>query len=283
VERLREIKRTHEERILRLTGFDPANKTTIVRLRANFDSQVADPIARGAIEQAIAPKFMQDEQGLEVDLTQVPFRFSPEFWTIAADQVRSRVAANLAPGVAREAVRHVSVFAMAPIPLLMVLGHAIGSLVPVDLYQRHMDTDSWCWKDETEPTEFTVTAERDGSPGEVVVLISVSGKIDRQKLPVELSGLPLYELTVANGVPARNRINTRADLERFRNVYQGLLGAIRRDHPDAEVIHLFPAAPAPVAVTCGREVLRKVDPVIHVYDFDKVAMRYAYTLKVNEK
>lgn len=143
VERLREMKRAHEDRIFRLTGFDPANKTMIVRLRANFDSQVPDPITRGTIEQAIAPRFMQDEQGLPIDLTQIPFRFSPEYWTITAEEVQRRVNAVFAPAVAREPVYHVSVFAMAPVPLLIVLGHAIGSLVPVDLYQRHMDTDSW--------------------------------------------------------------------------------------------------------------------------------------------
>ncbi|HWR14033.1 MAG TPA: SAVED domain-containing protein [Terriglobales bacterium] len=143
--------------------------------------------------------------------------------------------------------------------------------------------DHWCWKDEAGPTAFTIAAEHRGQASEVAVLLSVSGKIDRNALPAETSELPLYELTVANGSPCRTRINTRADLERFRVAYQELLGRIRRDHPGAEAVHLFAAVPAPVAVTCGREVLRKIDPVIHVYDFEKVASRYVYALKVNEK
>ena len=67
VERLQAMKETHEARILRLTGFDPANKTTILRLRANFDSQAVDPITRAAMEKAIEPRFMQDDHGVSVD------------------------------------------------------------------------------------------------------------------------------------------------------------------------------------------------------------------------
>ena len=284
VARLRAMKREHEARILRLTGFDRANKTTILRLRANFDSQAVDPITRAAIEKAIEPKFMQDEHGIPIDLTQIPFRFSDDYWGITAEEVRSGVRAMFAPALAREPVRHVSVFAMAPIPLLMLLGHCVGSLVPVDLYQRHMDTDSWCWKDAGAPTLFGISAPSNGTAAkEVVVLLSVSGRIDRKALPPEVSMLPVYELSVANAVPARNRINTRQDLERFSGVYQELLGTIRQQHPGAAAIHLFAAVPAPVAFVCGRELLRKIDPAIHVYDFHKAASGYRYALKVNEK
>jgi hypothetical protein len=284
VEKLREMKRRQEERILRLTGFDPANKTTILRLRANFDSQVVDPIARAAIERAIEPKFMQDEQGIPIDLTQIPFRLSDDYWALAGEEVRNGVRAMFAPALARDPVRHISVFAMAPIPLLVLLGHCLGSLFPIDLYQRHMDTDSWCWKDGGEPTLFKVAGERNSTISkEVAVLISVSGAIDRKALPPEVASLPVYELTVAEGSPHRTRINSREDLERFRIAYQDLLGRIRDHHPGAEAIRLFAAVPTPVAIICGREVLRKVDPTIHVYDFDKVASRYKSTLKVNEK
>jgi len=75
----------------------------------------------------------------------------------------------------------------------------------------------------------------------------------------------------------------RADLGRFSVAYQDLLGTIRDRHPGVASIHLFPAVPAPVAIACGREVLRKIDPAIHVYDFDKTESAYRYALKVNEK
>lgn len=284
VERLHVMKEAHEARILRLTGFDPANKTTILRLRANFDSQAVDPITRAAMEKAIEPRFMQDEHGVPIDLTQIPFRFTDEYWSLTAREVRDSVRALFAPAVAREPARHVSVFALAPIPLLMLLGHCVGSLVPVDLYQRHMDTNSWCWKDAGEPTLFrTISAPSSETAKDVVVLLSVSGRIDRKALPRGLSALPVYELETANAVPSRSRINTRADLGRFSVAYQDLLGTIRNRHPGVTSIHLFPAVPAPVAIACGREVLRKIDPAIHVYDFDKTESAYRYALKVNEK
>jgi hypothetical protein len=60
-----------------------------------------------------------------------------------------------------------------------------------------------------------------------------------------------------------------------------LLGQIHKDNPHVSDIDLFAAVPAPLAVICGKEVLRKVHPVVHVYEFDRKLGRYTHALQVN--
>jgi hypothetical protein len=56
-----------------------------------------------------------------------------------------------------------------------------------------------------------------------------------------------------------------------------------RDHPEIRELHIFPAAPAPVVIACGHDLLPKVHPVLSVYDYDKGRGGFIMGLKVNTR
>jgi hypothetical protein len=210
------------------------------------------------------------------------FSTTPDYWATCAREIRSRVAKAFEPSVSAPAIATVSVFALAPIPLLALLGNALGPTIPVELYQRHVDTDAWRWKDGEESAVFRLTKTREGTGLGAIALLSVSGRIDPANFPDELSGMPVYELALDNGAPARCHIKTLGDLIRFREAYQQLVGVIRADNPGVTDLHLFAAVPVSVAVACGRDLLRKTHPAVHLYDFDRSSKRYTYALRVND-
>lgn len=47
------------------------------------------------------------------------------------------------------------------------------------------------------------------------------------------------------------------------------LEAVRAAHPGLRELHVFPAVPAPIAVTLGRHTLPKIRPQLIIYDQDK--------------
>jgi hypothetical protein len=282
VERLLQIKQRHEARIERLTACHPDDKTTILRFRANFDhGQPVDAVHKSAIEDAIYPRYIQDDKGVEINLTAFSFDTTPEYWRTAADEIKRRLRGLCDATVLGEPVRHLSVFALGPIPLLVALGHSLPSSVPTDAFQRHICDESWTWKPDGPPVVFRVDRVSDGLRDRVVVLLSVSGTIDRSRIPEDLQDCTLYELSPADETPIRGLIQRRVDLEAFRTAYQQLLGQIHKDNPHVSDIDLFAAVPAPLAVICGKEVLRKVHPVVHVYEFDRKLGRYTHALQVN--
>ena len=283
VKLLREIKQRHEARIERLTACHPDNKTTVLRFRANFDhGQPVDAIHKGAIEEAILPRYMQDDKGVEIDLTALSFDTTPEYWRTAKREIKRRLRGLCDPTVLAEPVRHLSVFALGPIPLLVALGHELPSSVQTDVFQRHICDESWTWKPDGPPVGFRIDRVSAGPGDRAVVLLSVSGTIDRTCIPEDLQDCSLYELSPADETPLRGLIQRRADVEAFRAAYQQLLGQIRNDNPRVSDIDLFAAVPAPLAVICGKELLRKVHPVVHVYEFDRKLGRYTHALQVND-
>ena len=79
---------------------------------------------------------------------------------------------------------HISLFALAPIPLLVYLGSKLSNKVPVDVFQRHRDTEDWVWKDSGTPAEYHFDKIREGrGRGCIALILSLSGKIKPGGMP----------------------------------------------------------------------------------------------------
>lgn len=276
------FKKQHEYRILQLTGSQPHHATTLIRLRANIGTQAVDiPIEQ--INEAIFPRYPSDSRGIEIDLTRLHAQEEDPFWQLASSEITERLKDLHTEGVSYTPVNHVSVFALAPMPLLMHLGHKLSNKIPADLYQRHRSPENWIWRQDGAPVFYEVKQLRKGrDPNRVGVLLSLSGTISQKSLPEDdLGDCSLYELTLKDIPPNVTFLNSKDDLERFKGVYHELLGLIRQNHPECSEILMFPAVPAPIAVTCGRELLPKAHPSLLVYDFDKKNKMFKFTLRIN--
>ena len=265
---LEKFKSRHEERIRHITGLGPDLKTTVVQLKTKVAGQVvAIPIAE--VIEAVVPRYPTDARGYIIDLTNI--EEGNEFVRVAIHEIRRKAERLYDRGMDLAETRHISLFALAPIPLLIFLGSQLSNKVPVDVFQRHRDTDDWVWKTSGEPVEYKFHKIRAGhNPKNVALVLSLSGKIHINSLPPVINAdYSVYEIKLIGGQPGPTFLRLKADLVRFKEIYLASLRAILRDHGNIEEMHLFPAVPAPVAVLCGKELLPKVDPKLLVYDFDK--------------
>lgn len=279
---LQKYKESHEDRILHVTSLGPDKKTTVVQLKARIAGQtIAIPIAQ--VTKAVAPRYPTDAKGYLIDLTAINAE-GKAFIEEAARCIRQKVERLYEPGMNVHETRHISLFALAPIPLLIYLGSQLSNKVPVDVFQRHRDTEDWVWKDSGTPAEYRFDKIREGrGQGRIALILSLSGKITPEALPSDIDEtFSIYELTLANIDPNPTYLRQRDDLTRFKDAYQAALRTIARECGQCDAIHLFPAVPAPVAVFCGREILPKVDPKLVVYDNDKRRGGFTPIIEVNQ-
>lgn len=282
VKTLRRFKQRHEERIQRLTGTQPDHETRVVILKAKIGEQAVD-LSPGEIHEAIAPRY-PDPDPYVIDLTAIPDGDDAVFWENAKRTIAQHCERLYATRMDGPPPRHISLFALAPIPLLVYLGSQLSSKIPTDIYQRHRDKENWTWKTSGEPAVYTVNVLRRGSDrSKVALLLELSGPIPSEKLPAEIdSGFTVYEVTLAKGVPNPGFLRLRQDLVAFQRVYQEVLATIVKEHGLVDEIHLFPASPAPVAVVCGREPLPKVHPALIIYDYNKNKGGFSPTIRINQ-
>jgi hypothetical protein len=280
-ETLEKYKRDHETRIFALTATKADRKTTVVQLKSRVAGQaVAIPVAD--VRQAVSPRYPDDPRGFIIDLTSMRVEDN-SFLQLAASTIKTEVERLYAPGMEVESTRHISLFALAPIPLLVYLGRQLSNKVPVDPYQRHRDTEDWAWKENGKPVGYKFHRTRKGTDrSKVAMMLSLSGSIKTKDLPKEIDGrFSIYEISLATGTPNPTYLRLREDLTEFRRVYQAALRAIAANHRALSELHLFPAVPAPIAVLCGRELLPKVDPALLVYDYQKSQGGFHPTLTIN--
>ena len=168
-------------------------------------------------------------------------------------------------------------------PLLIFLGTQLTNKVPLDLYQRHRDTETWNWKKSSQTTQYRFRTIQMGTHRKhAALLLCLSGCGPRENLPAEIdSSFFVYELTLKGKSPSPTFLRTRADLDNFRVAYQSALAEIAKTQGTLKELHLFPAVPAPIAVLCGRELLPKIHPALRVHDYDKSKGGFGYQLTVN--
>ncbi len=282
---LKKHKRDHEERIKHLTGLSPDLKTYILQVKGRINGQPVDiPVEH--VTEAVAPRYPSDMRGRVIDLTAISDN-DPNYYQVAARTIKREIEQLYAPGMDVDRTRHISLFALGPIPVLVYLGSQLSNKIPTDLYQRHRgEIENWIWKETGSPIEYEFKTRKTGKDKScVALLLSLSGQIHSESLPKEIDErFSVYEITLKNKVPDPTFLRLRQDLDNFKMIYQSSLRKILQDHGVLKAIHLFPAIPAPVAVLCGRELLPKVDPTIWVYDNNnKKHDGFTFCIRINEQ
>jgi hypothetical protein len=119
---------------------------------------------------------------------------------------------------------------------------------------------------------------------DAALVVALSGAIDNSLLPAAVNEqFSVYEITLEGQTPNPEFLRQRRDLEDFRVVYRQFLSELMRDHPTVTDLHVFPAVPAPIAVTCGHDLLPKVHPSLVIYDYDKASGGFVERLRINDR
>jgi len=285
VKLLLDYKNDHERRIHDVGEAGPELRTEIIQLKGLIGGQSVD-IPAPHVREAVRPRYVADKHnGHIIDVAACLTKENEHAFEAARRKIRHDLKLCFDGGIDGRDVRHFSVFALAPIPVLIVFGRALGDKVATDIYQRHRGNQSWAWKESGTPVTYKFEKIRSGSQQHsVALLLSLSGRIVLDTLPAEIDArFSVYELTLAGEEPNREFLQLREDLIRFRQSYQQALSQVTRDHGGIREIHLFPAVPAPVAVACGQELLPKAHPDLIIYDNVKSVFQKTITVNTSEE
>lgn len=278
-ETLRAYKSAHEDRIRLVTGLGPERKTAVLILKALIGGQTVS-VPFDQLAEATAPRYPTALNPFTIDLTAIPGADST-FYKTACRTIAARLDTLLAPEGAATRAGHLSVFALAPIPLLICLGRQLTSKVPSDIFQRHRDPENWTWKSEGEPVSYRIRRPKRKGGRRVALVLSLSGTISTRQLPPDVRKTSaIYEITLNGQTPRPTFLEQKRDLDAFRVAYLHVISEILRDYGLIRSIDLFSAIPAPVAVLCGRELLPKVHPKLRVFDYDQAAGGFQFVLEI---
>jgi SMODS-associated and fused to various effectors sensor domain len=274
-ELLLEFKGEHEERIQRLTGIAPDAQSRIIILQAPVSRRPVT-IREREVVQALLPRYPADEHAYVWDLNAFGHEIcEPGVVDVAANALQGRI--DELRRVQQRDAKHLSVFALAPIPFLVFLGRKLGDTDDLDAYQRHRATSSWAWPEDEKPEEYYRLLRSEPGGTEAVVLLSISGQIDRSLVnPIISSSSAAYEIR------ARRRgvdfLKSRARLDAFALQARQLMGELHE--LGVTKVQVFAAAPSPAAIEFGRAA-RQMNGELLVYEYDEGTRSYGTPLSVS--
>lgn len=269
VERLHEMKARHEERVRRLTEIDDNHRTQLVLMAANIGERKGVVSAQDACRVVLSMYAAND--AITIDLARLRVVDGDRVaWDVGQSEIDA-VACRLQEQLARESVPHLSIFALAPIPLLMYLGRKLGDIAPGEAYQRLRNPERWSWLPATgtEPAFEVLEVEVGARSRDVAIVFSVSDEVDIEKVPSAAAGEACYLLRVQK--PAPDLVRAREQVGKFCAAVRELFRRVRERHGAGVTVHVFPALPNSLAVEFGRVLLPKTDPHMVVYDFNRTS------------
>lgn len=276
---LQKWKAEHERRIAIVTGVHPKKSSHVVLYGANIGDH-SSPLKFADAAVALFPeRYPADDRAIELGTINSSFKDkTPAFWdaerTNLIDKFEKRVRERLSSGEAE----HLSVFALAPQPLLILLGTLLTDIPKAEVFQLHREPQGWTWPARPRIQSFAVhtPAQTSGPPA---LVLSLSGTVTDESIK-QVTGPNVSIWKVSIPTPNNDFTKSRAQLARLRTELRTLLDRIRAAHGQATPLHVFPAASVSTCVELGRVRMPKADMPWKLYDHVNVRGGFVHTFDI---
>lgn len=265
VERLRAMKSAHETRIDVACNVAADRGTHVLMYATHVGAHHAMPTLADASLAVLTRRRYPASATLDLSTRDgADPAINVDFWSRETERLTRQFDRQVRQPSERGEIKHLSVFALAPQPLLIKLGTLIGDITPVDTYQRHREPSTWEWSPEEQALEFEIL-EPENTSGPAALVLSISATITRDRIDRVLGGDACI-WSVTTSAPHNDVVKSTATLGAFRATLRPILDRIKAAHGHRTTLHVFPALPVSLAVELGRVRMPKADMPWLLYD-----------------
>ncbi len=280
-ERLLAMKAAHERRIDIVSAIGEDRASHVLRYAANIGDHKS-PVTYDQISAAMLPHRYPADGRHTLDIELRGSAYSDQeaaYWTLQRENLDRQFKAKVRDRLDAGEIRHLSVFALAPQPLLIELGRHLCDITAIDVYQLHREPKGWGWPPDGSPMRLRVRQPtRVNGPPALVLALSAT-LADERITGVLGQDASLWAIEAEQ--PHNDIMKRPADLAEFRRLLRSTFDAIKATHGEHAVISVFPAVPVSAAVEIGRVWMSKADLPLMVYDQNRSLGGFVKTLEIH--
>lgn len=263
VERLRAMKSAQEERVQKLMDNLNADVTTMLHLTSPIKGKQSDSFSAREAAKAFLPRMRaESEYAMTISVPAFGEYRSEEYWQRAEQWLDNHFSYTVGSKVNNCPNTHLSVFPLAPIPLIMKLGFLIGDKMRADVYQKTKHPDTWEWQSTELTNDFKVEKKAFERGAGVAIVLSVTAEIEMEAVLKVAAFKTVYILCADR--QGDESIKSEKDLSAFWHKYKELCESLKGE----EQLSVFPSVPVSVAFEMGRRYMVGVYPKMVIYDRD---------------
>jgi hypothetical protein len=280
ISRLTGMKKKHESRIEIVSAISEEKQSHILLYGANIGSQ-SSPLSYREASEAMSPdRYPTDTHPITLGLLNSSFEdHNSNYWELENQQLVNIFNQQVRPRLKSGEIQHLSIFALAPQPLLMRLGFLLSDIQSSDVFQLRREPRSWKWEASSSQFEYKISAPSVVATGDAALVFSLSGTITNDRVNAAIGKeIPIW--TVSIETPHNDFLRSRPQTEAFRRQMRTLLDRIKKAHGQNAKLHVFPAMPVALAVDFGKLVMPKADLKMLIYDENRKLGGFVPTLHV---
>lgn len=266
---LTDMKTAHERRIAELTGVQEDRASHALCYSAKIGNHES-PISFDRIRRDMLPdRYPADGRAIHIEVlgaSGIPDG-DPLYWEMQRRNLRSKFSSMVGERIERREIRHLSVFGLAPQPLLMELGRLLCDIGEADVHQLHREPKGWRWAEDGPRIAYKIRPPAD-TLGKPALILALSATVTPERVTALLGpNVSIWSITAET--PGNDIMRHKEDLREFRRLVRSILDAIKAAHGESATIAVFPALPLSAAIEVGRVWMPKADLPLLVYDEQK--------------
>ena len=274
------MKAEHEDRIAIVAGIDADRASYVIRFAASIGTNSALVDTRSIFMAMPPDRHPAEGKTIDLELSGCDYQDHEEqYWTFQRDNLRRLFRRKVKERIEQGEVRHLSVFALAPQPLLIELGCLLGDIVPTTVHQRHREPATWRWQAGQPSITFQITEAAEQNSGTVALKLALSATVTDERIRAAVDpNVAIWSLTA--DAPHNDILRRPEDLSVFKTQLRQLLNRIKAVHGEHATINVFPALPNSAAVEVGRVWMPKADLPMVIYDQNRSAGGFIRTIEI---
>lgn len=274
------MKAEHEDRIEIVTDMDVDRVSHVVRFAATI-GQRDTLVTTRSIFSAMPPDHHPAEgRTIDIELIGSERKDHEEaYWTEQNENLERLFARKIKERIEQREVRQLSVFALAPQPLLIRLGTLLGDIVPVSVHQKHREPETWKWLPDQPRIAYKVKEYSGRKDVPVALKLALSATVNDERITSVL-GEDAAIWSITSDQPGNDIMRRRDDLGAYKRLVRDLFDRIKAYHGEGVLLHVFPVVPASAAVETGRVWMPKADLAMRLYDQNRTAQAFVPTISI---
>lgn len=260
---LLEMKKEHEERMDLISGIGINMKSEIVIYKASIGNNPVMMSYDSLKEYLLPNRYPARNTAIDLSISNSTVLDSRKtFWEQQLENIDDQFKEQILPKLRKSEFLHFSLFAMAPIPLLIKLGVYLSDIQSLDVRQKRRDPDTWFFDDDLETIYHFVSDEQKTN---VALKIELSDNILNERITSVLGDdTSIYSIRIDN--PDNDFIKSTKQITDFGLKMKEAFREIKRIHGQDVILNIFPAMPISLAVQLGRVWMPKADLSMKIYD-----------------
>lgn len=277
---LMEMKKEHEDRIEKVADINKDMHSHIITYKANVGVHTPVITYESVREFLLPTHYPALPSAIDLSLSNSPQRDKDgSFWETELENLETQFNEQLRPKFRKSEVKHLSVFAFAPMPLLIKLGTLLNDIQHAEIHQSVREPKTWNLNDYAQPNIYSVTEATQSFPT-VALNISLSATINNDRITSVLGNdVSIFTLTIEK--PFNDFLKSKKHLQDFSMEIRQLLNTIKSKYNAQTPLHIFPAMPIATAIEFGRVWMPKADMPLIIYDENTFNSGFFKAVEIN--